>query len=48
MTVAARGAKDTSDGHIVGVVSAAHFVSHFYILVLPPLFIFVRADYGVS
>ena len=29
-------------------MSAAHFVSHFYMLVLPPLFAFVRADYGVS
>jgi MFS family permease len=29
-------------------VSAAHFVSHYYNLVLPPLFAFVRADYGVS
>ena len=37
-------------GHvrIVGVVSAAHFVSHYYILLLPPLFPFVRAEYGVS
>ena len=37
-------------GHarIVGVVSAAHFVSHYYILLLPPLFPFVRADYGVT
>ena len=33
---------------IVGLVSAAHFVSHYYILLLPPLFPFVRADYGVS
>jgi FSR family fosmidomycin resistance protein-like MFS transporter len=33
---------------IVGVVSAAHFVSHYYILLLPPLFPFVRAEYGVS
>ena len=33
---------------IVGVVSAAHFVSHYYILLLPPLLPFVRADYGVS
>ena len=32
----------------VGVVSAAHFVSHYYILVLAPLLPFVRADYGVS
>ena len=33
---------------IVGLVSAAHFVSHYYILLLPPLFPFVRAEYGVS
>jgi MFS transporter, FSR family, fosmidomycin resistance protein len=29
-------------------VSAAHFISHYYILLLPPLFAFIRADYGVS
>ena len=33
---------------LIAGVSAAHFVSHYYILVLPPLFAFVRADYGVS
>jgi MFS transporter, FSR family, fosmidomycin resistance protein len=33
---------------VVGLVSAAHFVSHYYILLLPPLFPFVRAEYGVS
>ena len=33
---------------LIAGVSAAHFVSHYYILVLPPLFPFVRADYGVS
>ena len=33
---------------IVGGVSAAHFVSHFYILLLAPLMPFVRAEYGVS
>ena len=32
----------------VGLVSAAHFVSHYYILLLPPLFAFITADYGVS
>jgi MFS family permease len=36
------------DIRLVAGVSAAHFVSHYYILVLPPLFAFVRADYGVS
>ena len=33
---------------VVGTVSAAHFVSHYYILVLAPLLPFVRAEYGVS
>ncbi len=33
---------------IVGVVSAAHFVSHYYIILLAPLLPFVRADYGVT
>jgi MFS family permease len=36
------------DVQMIAGVSAAHFVSHFYMLVLPPLFVFVRADYGVS
>jgi FSR family fosmidomycin resistance protein-like MFS transporter len=38
----------TDDARLVAGVSAAHFVSHFYMLVLPPLFMFVRADYAVS
>jgi len=29
-------------------VSVAHFVSHYYGLLLPPLFAFVRSDYGVG
>jgi len=33
---------------IVGAVSAAHFVSHYYILLLAPLLPFVRAENGVS
>ena len=33
---------------IVGAISAAHFVSHYYILLLAPLLPFVRAEYGVS
>src|SRR6185437_1992800 len=37
-----------SDARLIGVVSAAHFVSHYYTLLLAPLFVFVRADYGVS
>ncbi len=38
----------TDDFRLVAGVSTAHFVSHFYMLVLPPLFAFVRADYAVS
>jgi len=38
----------TGDFKIVSSVSAAHFVSHYYILLLPPLFDFIRSDYGLS
>jgi MFS transporter, FSR family, fosmidomycin resistance protein len=42
------GVKGAPHIRIVGAVSAAHFVSHYYILLLAPLLPFVRADYGVS
>ena len=45
--VAPRPAR-ASDVRIIGAVSAAHFTSHYYMLVLPPLFDFVRGDYGVN
>jgi MFS transporter, FSR family, fosmidomycin resistance protein len=38
----------THDFKVISSVSAAHFVSHYYILLLPPLFAFIRRDYGVS
>src|SRR5665213_2697823 len=41
-------ARRADDIRLIAGVSAAHFVSHFYMLVLPPLFVFVRADYAVS
>ena len=31
-----------AETRVIASVSAAHFVSHFYFLVLPPLFVFVR------
>jgi MFS family permease len=37
-----------SHRRLVGVVSAAHFVSHYYIIILAPLLPFVREAYGVS
>ena len=42
------GARVAPHARVVGAVSAAHFVSHYYILLLAPLLPFVRADYGVS
>ncbi|MEJ2432151.1 MAG: MFS transporter [Pseudolabrys sp.] len=42
------GARIAPHTRVVGAVSAAHFVSHYYILLLAPLLPFVRADYGVS
>ena len=33
---------------VVAPVCAAHFLSHFYMIMLAPLFAFIRADYGVS
>jgi FSR family fosmidomycin resistance protein-like MFS transporter len=38
----------SGDARIIGLISAAHFVSHYYNLLLPPLFVFIRADYGVG
>ena len=50
MTQAIDAAAPVRPSHwrIVGAVSAAHFVSHFYILLLAPLIPFVREAYGVS
>ncbi len=37
-----------AETRILASVSAAHFLSHFYFLLLPPVFMWVRADYGVN
>jgi MFS transporter, FSR family, fosmidomycin resistance protein len=36
------------DARVIGVVGIAHALSHFFQLVLPPLFPFLRAEFGVS
>lgn len=36
------------DGRVIGLIGIAHFTSHFYMLLLPPLFAYIRADYGVG
>jgi FSR family fosmidomycin resistance protein-like MFS transporter len=38
----------STDVKVIGLVSGAHFVSHFYIILLAPLFALVRIDFGVS
>ncbi|MBN8955838.1 MAG: MFS transporter [Rhizobiales bacterium] len=43
-----RPAEQGTDARVIGLVAAAHFVSHYYILVLPPLFTVIRADFDVS
>lgn len=47
-TIIAADAVRSSDFRTIALVCAAHFVSHIYILILAPLFVFVRADFGVS
>ncbi len=36
------------DARVIGVVGIAHALSHFFQLVLPPLFPFLREEFGVS
>lgn len=38
----------SEDTFIVGVVTGGHLLSHFYLLVFPPLFPLLRADFGFS
>ena len=37
-----------SETRLVASVCFAHLVSHYNIVLLAPLFVFIRADYGVS
>jgi MFS family permease len=37
-----------SELRVVAPICVAHFLSHYYMIMLAPLFAFVRADYGVS
>lgn len=41
-------ARRLSELRVVAPICAAHFLSHYYMIMLAPLFAFVRADYGVS
>ena len=41
-------ASRAAETKFVGTICFAHFTSHYFIILLAPLFLFVRADYGVS
>jgi MFS family permease len=47
-SLAIRGAPRSREARAIGLVSAAHFVAHFHMLVLPPLFPFLRQHFGVG
>jgi MFS transporter, FSR family, fosmidomycin resistance protein len=48
MTQVAGTATKLRDFRVIGLVGAAHFMSHVYILMLPPLFMYARLEYGAS
>lgn len=43
-----KGAAVQQDIKVIGLVGGGHFLSHFYILVLPPLFPLLRGEFDVS
>jgi MFS transporter, FSR family, fosmidomycin resistance protein len=43
-----RAARRGGEERVMGLVGAAHFASHYFILLLPPLFPFLRKEYDVS
>ena len=46
MTQARSGSSDNFK--VIGLVSTGHFVSHFYMLLIPPLFPLLRTEFGVG
>lgn len=52
MTIAREDAAPTSslrrEARVLGVVSSGHFLAHFYVIVLPPLFPLLNTELGVS
>jgi MFS family permease len=41
-------AQSRKDGWVIGLISAGHFLSHFYYLTLPPMFPLLKAEFSVS
>ncbi len=48
LTQDAGAAGKLRDVKVISLVGAAHFMSHVYVMMLPPLFIFARGEYDVS
>ena len=48
MTARAAVAFGHQDAKVLGLISTGHFMSHFYVLTLPPLFPFLRQSFDVS
>lgn len=50
MTAAAADSPPSAahDARIIALIGTGHFLSHFYMLVLPPLFLLWREEFGVS
>ncbi|HEY3918357.1 MAG TPA: MFS transporter [Stellaceae bacterium] len=48
MTDIAAPATKQRDLRVISLVGAAHFMSHVYVLMLSPLFLYARMEYGVS
>ncbi|MCZ6884816.1 MAG: MFS transporter [Alphaproteobacteria bacterium] len=48
MTTAATAGNFSQDMKVLGLISTGHFLSHFYFLVLPPLFVFIKVDLALS
>src|SRR4051812_1201341 len=46
--LAERSSAPASETRVLWLIGAAHFVSHYYLVVLAPLFALIRADLGVS
>jgi FSR family fosmidomycin resistance protein-like MFS transporter len=47
-TETATGERRAGDARVIGLVSAGHFVSHLYGLLLPPVFVLIQGDSGLS
>lgn len=48
MSIEASSAAKAGNVKVISLVSAGHFLSHFYLLLLPPLFPLLRETYGVG